>query len=219
MDAITPLRPRDAQREASRQRVLDAAHALFAEFGYSATTVRMIADRAGLSVGGVFTTFEDKADILHHVRMDQSMRLLEELRTLAPTLEGPTVDRVCAMVEVAYSRDFPNIPLVIAYIGAGYDWSLSTEKAMQEAHKSLFDAYRGIVANGVACGELRGELDVDAAVEMIHGIYQGNWRHAWYRRWPVDKLIAHTQAKLRMLFQGLEARGQPCASPTGGPAL
>ncbi len=205
MDAEARIRPRDAQREASRRRVLDAAHALFDEFGYSATTVRMIADRAGLSVGGVFTTFEDKADILHHVRMEQSGRLLEELRALAPTLTGPARERVCAMVETAYTRDFQNIPLVIAYIGAGYDWSLSTEQAMQAAHRDLFDAYRGIVADGVARGELRADLDVDAAVEMIHGTYQGNWRHAWYKRWPLDKLIAHTQGKLRMLFGGLEA--------------
>ena len=206
MDTVSRFRPRDAQREASRQRVLDAAHALFAEFGYASTTVRMIADRAGLSVGGVFTTFEDKADILHHVRMEQSARLLNELRALAPTLEGPVRERICAMVAHAYASDFPNIPLVIAYIGAGYDWSLSTEKAMQEAHKDLFDAYRGIVADGVKRGELRSDLDVDSAVEVIHGIYQGNWRHAWYRRWPVEKLIAHTQGKVRAVFGGFEAR-------------
>lgn len=205
MDALTRLRPRDAQREASRKRVLEAAHALFAEFGYAATTVRMIADRAGLSVGGVFTTFEDKADILHHVRMDQSGRLLAELRALAPTLQGPVRERICAMVEHAYLSDFPNIPLVIAYIGAGYDWSLATEKAMQEAHLDLFAAYRGIVAEGQARGELRSDLDLDSAVEVIHGVYQGNWRHAWYRRWPVEKLVAHTQAKLRAIFAGFEA--------------
>ena len=207
MDADARIRPRDAQREASRRRVLDAAHALFDEFGYASTTVRMIADRAGLSVGGVFTTFEDKADILHHVRMEQSGKLLEELRALAPTLDGPARERICAMLARAYERDFPNIPLVIAYIGAGYDWSLSTEFAMQHAHKDVFAAYRTIVADGVARGELRADLDIDAAVETIHGIYQGNWRHAWYRRWPVEKLIAHTQLKVRMLFSGLEARG------------
>lgn len=199
------MRPRDLQREASRQRVLDAAHALFSEFGYAATTVRMIADRAELSVGGVFTTFEDKADILHHVRMDQSGRILEELRELAPTLEGPTADRVCRMLELAYTRDFPNIALVISYIGAGYDWSLSTEKAMQAAHKEVFDAYRGLVADGVKRGELKADLDVDSAVEIIYGLYQGNWRHAWYKRWPVDKLVTHVTDKVRVIFAGLEA--------------
>ena len=205
MDAQIRLKPRDAQREASRRRVLDAAHSLFDEFGYASTTVRMVADRAGLSVGGVFTTFEDKADILHHVRMEQSSKLLEELRALAPTLTGCARERVCRMVEVAYTRDFQNIPLVIAYIGAGYDWSLSTEQAMQAAHRDLFQSYKTIVEDGVARGELRADLDVDAAVEIIHGIYQGNWRHAWYKRWPVQKLIAHTQTKLRMLFAGLES--------------
>lgn len=199
------MRPRDAQREASRQRVLEASRELFAEFGYEATTVRMIADRAQLSVGGVFTTFEDKADILHSVRMEQSDALLEELRALAPTLTGPTAERVCAMVETAYLRDFPNIPLVISYIGAGYSWSLSTEKAMQEAHVGLFEAYRGLVADGVSRGELRGDLDTDLAVEMIYGLYLGNWRHAWYRRWPVERLVEHAQTKVRRLFGGFEA--------------
>lgn len=198
------MRPRDAQREASRQRVLEASRDLFAEFGYEATTVRMIADRATLSVGGVFTTFGDKADILHSVRMEQSDALLEELRALAPTLTGPTVARVCAMLSTAYTRDFPNIPLVISYIGASYSWSLATEKAMQEAHLQLFEAYRGLIVDGVTRKELKSDLDPGLAVEMIYGLFQGNWRHAWYKRWPLAKLIGHTEAKVRMLFSGFE---------------
>ena len=205
MSAVERMRPRDAQREASRQRVLEAARELFAEFGYEATTVRMIADRARLSVGGVFTTFEDKADILHSVRMEQSDALLEELQALATTLTGSTVDRVCEMIATAYTRDFPNIPLVISYIGASYSWSLATEKAMQDAHHALFDAYRGLVTDGVRRGELRADLDADLAVEMIYGLYLGNWRHAWYRRWPLGRLIAHAQAKVRTMFAGFEA--------------
>ena len=205
MTNVERMRPRDMQREASRQRVLEASRELFAEFGYEATTVRMIADRAGLSVGGVFTTFEDKADILHSVRMEQSDALLAELRRLAPTLTGPTVERVSRMLETAYTRDFPNIPLVISYIGAGYSWSLATEKAMQEAHKGLFAAYRGLITDGIGRGELHHDLDPDLAVEMIYGLYLGNWRHAWYRRWPLDKLIGHTLAKVRILFGGFEA--------------
>ena len=48
---------RDDQKAATREKVLVAARDLFNEVGYEETTIRAIAERAGVSVGSVFTTF------------------------------------------------------------------------------------------------------------------------------------------------------------------
>src|ERR1700693_629539 len=53
-----------ARREetlATRARVLNAARDLFDEVGYEETTIRMVAERAGVAVGSVFTTFAGQA--------------------------------------------------------------------------------------------------------------------------------------------------------------
>ena len=58
---------RDTQKQATRGRVLAAARDLFDAAGFEATTTRQIADRAGVAVGSVFTTFASKAEILSQV--------------------------------------------------------------------------------------------------------------------------------------------------------
>jgi AcrR family transcriptional regulator len=53
--------------ENSRQAIVQAAYQLFLENGYHATSVRDISGRCGLSTGGVYTHFTDKAEIFRAV--------------------------------------------------------------------------------------------------------------------------------------------------------
>lgn len=51
-------------KENTRRVILDAAYALFAEKGYAATTMRMLASRAGVGLGTIFKHFPDKPSLL-----------------------------------------------------------------------------------------------------------------------------------------------------------
>lgn len=53
-----------APRGFARDRVLDAAQALFAEHGVSGTTLQMIADRLGVNKSAVYYQFHSKDDIV-----------------------------------------------------------------------------------------------------------------------------------------------------------
>lgn len=54
---------RNARSEQSRRQVLDAALHLFSHQGYRATTMRDIAEKAGVSTGNVYHHFEEKEEI------------------------------------------------------------------------------------------------------------------------------------------------------------
>jgi AcrR family transcriptional regulator len=58
---------REEKSERSRRAVLDAALQLFARQGYRATTMREIADRAGVSTGNVYHHFPDKEAIFREL--------------------------------------------------------------------------------------------------------------------------------------------------------
>ena len=184
--------------------MLDAATELFVEFGYASTTVRMIADRAKLSVGGVFTTFDDKADILHHVRMAQNAGLRDAIARTAPTLEGAVADRVSRLLALSYAEEWRNLPLVVAYVGASHGWSGATEAAMKADHAIVWGALRDLLRAGVERGELETGLDVELAVEMIYGVYLGQYRRAWYGGWTAAQTASHMDGKLRLMFRGLD---------------
>ena len=206
--ARVQVRPRlrDAQRDASRVRILDAARDLFTDHGYEDTTVRMIAERAGLSAAGLFTTFADKADILHHVRMIQNRALREDLERAAVRLEGSAVDRICELVRLMYAREWPHLPLVLSWIGASYSWSAQTEAEMRAEHHGMFGGYRHVLEDGKRSGELRADLDVQLAIEMLWGAYLGSYRHALHGDRSLEHVVERVERKLRLMFEGFSAR-------------
>jgi AcrR family transcriptional regulator len=72
---------REEKSERSRRAVLDAALRLFASQGYRATTMREIADQAGVSTGNVYHHFPDKERIFRE--------LLDEYFEIADTSRFP----------------------------------------------------------------------------------------------------------------------------------
>jgi AcrR family transcriptional regulator len=56
---------RAVQAERTRQQILDTAQRLFAEQGYDATSLQMIADELGLTKAAVYYHFPAKREILH----------------------------------------------------------------------------------------------------------------------------------------------------------
>jgi AcrR family transcriptional regulator len=58
---------REAQARQTRRSILDAAHALFVATGYSATTLKGIADRAGVAVQTVYAVFGTKRELLRQL--------------------------------------------------------------------------------------------------------------------------------------------------------
>lgn len=65
---------RDERSERCRRMVLDAGLRLFSHHGYGATSVRQIAEEAGVSVGAVYHHFPDKEGIFRS--------LIEEYKTI-----------------------------------------------------------------------------------------------------------------------------------------
>ncbi len=81
--------PRSARRDATRERVLDAARDVFAERGVIGATVEEICDRAGFTRGAFYSNFEDKADVLEALVEREHGRLIEHLdATLALVEDG-----------------------------------------------------------------------------------------------------------------------------------
>jgi AcrR family transcriptional regulator len=83
---------RQAQAEEGRRRVLAAAHRLFVENGFAATTIAAIAKAADVSVPTVYAGFSSKADILRRA-IEVAMAGDDEPLTVA---ERPTARWVMA---------------------------------------------------------------------------------------------------------------------------
>lgn len=69
--------------EASQQRIIAAAYELFLEQGYHGTSVRQIAERAGLTLGGIYGHFNGKESIWVAVFLAR-----HPYRTILPLLQA-----------------------------------------------------------------------------------------------------------------------------------
>ncbi len=56
--------PRQKRSRETYERIIEAARALFAERGFEETTTTLIAERAGVSVGGLYGHFRNKWELL-----------------------------------------------------------------------------------------------------------------------------------------------------------
>lgn len=79
---------RRVRSEQSRRQVLDAALRLFSHQGYRATTVREVADAAGVSTGNVYHHFPDKEAIFR--------TLLDEFTALSRSNRNPFLQALAA---------------------------------------------------------------------------------------------------------------------------
>jgi AcrR family transcriptional regulator len=71
----------------SRQRILAAASDVFAEHGFEKTTIRAVAGRAGISIGGIYLYFHNKEELytgLMRSQMEEFLGRVERLRTYTP---------------------------------------------------------------------------------------------------------------------------------------
>ncbi|MCU0255834.1 MAG: TetR/AcrR family transcriptional regulator, partial [Vicinamibacterales bacterium] len=67
----------EERSERSRAHILEAALALFSHQGYRATSIREIAERAGVSTGNVYHHFQDK-DAIFNELLDQYWSAIED---------------------------------------------------------------------------------------------------------------------------------------------
>lgn len=101
-----PDRGRQARSRAARAAVREHALRLFLRDGYSATTVEMIADTAGISRRTFFRYFPSKEDVVVTRAEDVSARVVQLVRERDPA-EAPLASVLAALQPLIaeYSRD------------------------------------------------------------------------------------------------------------------
>lgn len=199
---------REARKFATRERVVDAARELFDEVGFEATTIRMIADRANVSVGSVFTTFDSKIDIFNHVLLEKFETLYKELRQVAPHLRGSTADRLVTLLSIAYEVELSHHGLVLAQLSASYGWPEHLEAESRARRERLTALFREILDHGVARGEVRADADLDLFGNLLIGVYLRNFKTAWYDRLTLEEVKALVERQVNLLLDGVSERSE-----------
>ena len=197
---------RVARKQATRERVLSAARDLFVEVGYEAATIRMIAERAGVATGSVFTTFPSKLEILKMVMEERLDRLYAELDSVTPHLRGSVADRLCSIMAVHYDFEMKRPRLFTAYLAANFEWHEGPAVLTFGVNRRLRDMMRQVLVRGIECGEVREDVDLDVFIDVVLSCYGMNYRCAVQNGFDTARLIAMMDRQIGLAFGGIAAR-------------
>ncbi|MFD7953052.1 TetR/AcrR family transcriptional regulator [Streptomyces ardesiacus] len=173
MESSSTASQRGNRREATRQKLYEAAVTLIAEQGFSATTVDEIAERAGVAKGTVYYNFASKSVLFEELLRHGVGLLTASLRQAA---EGTArqglgrVDALDAMIRagLVFIDRYPAFTqLYVAELWrTNRAWQSTLLVVRQEAVAVVEDVLRA----GVASGEFSEEIDVPLTAAALVGM-------------------------------------------------
>ena len=165
--SATPSR-RERNRLAVRQRILESARWLFEEHGYEVTTVSEVVSRADIAYGTFFNHFPAKVDLLREVTDLALLELFEDMEEERKR-PGHFADHLVALFESSAARmehRGPRSRELTAAMAA-----LMAPQSPGQGDRRIRNAFRRILEDGLAAGELRTDVDLETLNEVVVGTW------------------------------------------------
>ncbi|MFC3998861.1 TetR/AcrR family transcriptional regulator [Nocardiopsis sediminis] len=191
-----------AARAQRRGELLDTAARVFAERGYAATTIREVADAAGMLAGSLYYHFESKEAMVDEILTGFLTDLWDAYdRVLAAGRDPRATLR--ALVEASFDTIHRHRPAVVIYQNESRHLVLGDRFGyLGDARTRFREMWVGLLEQGAAEGAFRSDLDAQL---MYRFIRDSVWAAAtWYD--PKGRLAPHAIADqyLAMILQGVE---------------
>lgn len=171
----TPIR--DEVFELKRQRILDAASALFFELGYKGTSMDAIAERMHVTKPFVYYHFDTKADILAAV-CGRTTAVVAGLAEQLANSPGPVQDRLVELVRELSRRVIEGRVYLAVYFREEKHLPPAASKELAGNRRRFDRALSKLLQEGVDAGVFHVST-VSVAAQVITGMT--TWIFNWYR--------------------------------------
>ncbi|MER5732786.1 TetR/AcrR family transcriptional regulator [Streptomyces sp. NPDC002138] len=161
------------RRQATRQKLYEAAVTLIAEQGFSATTVDEIAERAGVAKGTVYYNFASKNDLFEELLKHGVGLLTVSLRTAAEETEargGTRVEALDAMIRagLVFIDRYPAFTQL--YVAELWRTNRAWQSTLMVVRQEAVAVVETVLREGVERGELSAEIDVPLTAAAMVGM-------------------------------------------------
>jgi AcrR family transcriptional regulator len=189
-----------------RQELLRIAGRLFADRGFTNTTVRDIADAAGILSGSLYHHFDSKETMV-----DELLRTFQTglFATYEEILAGDRGGRatVDAIVRASFDAiDQHHDEVAIFQNDAGYLMGFERFAYLREHNRRFREMWTTLLADGIASGDLREDLDPELTYRFIRDTVWVAVR--WYRPGESPSAREIAEAYLAILFDGIAHTAQ-----------
>ena len=176
-----------------REQILEAAISLFAERGYSLTSLMDIARTLGITGPAIYHWFERKDDILFQAMERTILRAIEVTEGILAEHDDP-IDALARLTESHVDRVMTNVEANNVYRNERVHLAAKDDEAIRGHERDYEALYYDVYARGVQAGRL---IDVDPRVGI--GTFLGGCRWAYRTLGQIpDEVLAPTAVHLVM---------------------
>jgi AcrR family transcriptional regulator len=193
---------RERRRLEVRERILEAALSLCETQGYEATTVTEIARRADIAYGTFFNHFPSKLELLRAISDRALLDLFENVEEVRKR-PGSFADHLIALLESSAERAEAKGPRMRELTGAMM--ALAFPETAGSDDRRIRLAFRSILEDGRAAGEIAEGTDLDTLTEVVVGTWYSmflSWVH--FDAYPLRERASRAA---RFLARALAAEG------------
>jgi TetR/AcrR family transcriptional regulator, transcriptional repressor of aconitase len=164
-----------AHEQQRRSQILRAAMTCFARQGFHATSMDDVVRESGLSVGAIYSYFPSKEDLflaLSDERANQTLAYLNDLFRQP----GPMADKTRAAVDYFFQLLDDEL-LTLARLNLEFMSVAINSERLRERQQRRCDSVRQflrwLLTEAQQQGEVRSDVDVDAAAELMMALNEG----------------------------------------------
>jgi TetR/AcrR family transcriptional regulator, cholesterol catabolism regulator len=198
----SPTQPASPPSE-RRAALVALAAELFAERGYRATTVREIADAAGVLSGSLYHHFDSKESIIDELLSSYLDELLAQYRATVSE-GGRSIEVLSRLVQAAFSSfDRHRAAITVFQNEREYLLNFPRFSYLAKSEQAVSRIWMKVIREGIATGELRRGLDPKLAHRYIRDAIWVAVR--WYR--PGGRLSSSQLAEqyLTLMLDGMRS--------------
>jgi AcrR family transcriptional regulator len=206
-----------ARRQATRQRLYQAAVTLIAEQGFSATTVDEIAERAGVAKGTVYYNFASKNKLFEELLRHGVGLLTASLREAADavtTQGGCRIDALDAMIRAGLEFIVRYPSFVQLYVAEVWRTNRAWQETLTVLRRQVIAVVEQVLREAVAAGEVNDDIDVPLTATALFGmvlVAALDWQ-----AFQPERSIGDVHAALSRLLQGRVGKRGPQSAPSPG---
>lgn len=196
-----------AVKTSRREELLAITAELFAQRGFKNTTVRDIADAAGILSGSLYHHFDSKESMVDEILNSFQTELFRRYDEVVSSDLGVRA-KFEAVIRISFEAIHDHHCEVAIYQNdAAYLGQFDRFGYLNERNLQMRQIWVGLLEEGIRSGTFRPDLDVEVVYRFIRDTVWVAVR--WYR--PGGELSAHDVAQeyLSIVLEGIAARRRP----------
>ncbi len=160
----------DVSVESQRRRqIMAAVMSCIADYGLERTTMRNVAERAGVSTGTLAYYFQSKKDLVDAALLDASRQYMERFNAWHAGHPDHGPASLDHLVQRFLSRDNADAGFVLQMIEVGLH-----DAELRGTHQEMIDAGRAMIEKsieaGITSGAYRDDIEPRLAAALLHGV-------------------------------------------------